>query len=58
MQMCMIFTGMFLAYLAAPILFSRFGLAPVIVVSGAASLLSGLVGLGFFIWRRSAASAA
>jgi len=58
MQMCVIFTGMFLAYLVAPALFGRFGLAPVIIASGAASMASGFAGLGFFIWRRSAASAA
>jgi hypothetical protein len=58
MQMCVIFTGMLLAYLAAPTLFATVGLGQTIVASGAASALSGVLGLGFFLWRRTAASAA
>jgi len=56
--MCVMFAGMFLAYLAAPLLFGRFGIGPTIIGAGAASVLSGLAGLGFFVWRRTAASAA
>jgi DHA3 family macrolide efflux protein-like MFS transporter len=58
MQMCVVFAGMFLAYLAAPLLFGWFGLGPTIIASGVATVLSGLVGVGFFAWRRAAASAA
>ena len=56
--MCVMFAGMFLAYLAAPLLFSRFGIGPTIIGAGAASVLSGVAGVGFFVWRRTAASAA
>jgi len=57
-SMCVAFAGMFLAYLAAPALFGLFGVGPTIVASGVASVLSGVAGLGFFAWRRTAASAA
>lgn len=56
--MCVVFAGMFLAYLAAPALFGAIGIGPTIVLSGIASVLSGLAGLVFFVWRRTAASAA
>jgi len=58
MQMCVEFAGMFAAYLAAPMLFGLFGTGPTIVAFGFASVVSGLVGLGFFAWRRTATSAA
>ena len=58
MQMCVVFAGMFAAYLAAPALFGLFGLAPTIVAAGAATVLSGLAGLGFFAWRRYGGAAA
>ena len=56
--MCVVFAGMLLAYLAAPMLFGSFGIGPTIVGAGVASVLSGIAGLGFFAWRRTAASAA
>ena len=58
MQMCVEFAGMAAAYLAAPALFARFGLAPTIMASGAAAMLSGLAGVGFFAWRRFGRAAA
>ena len=58
MQMCVIFTGMLLAYAAAPTLYACFGLRATIVASGIASALSGVAGLAFFAWRRMAPSAA
>ena len=57
MQMCVEYAGMFAAYLAAPALFDLIGLAPTIILSGIASVLVGLAGLGFFAWRRAAAGA-
>ena len=57
MQMCVEYAGMFAAYLAAPALFDLIGLAPTIILSGIASVLVGLAGLGFFTWRRAAAGA-
>jgi len=58
MQMCVEFAGMFAAYLAAPALFDLVGTGPTIVAFGFASVVSGVAGLGFFAWRRTAASAA
>lgn len=58
MQMCVEFAGMFAVYLAAPTLFGLFGLAPTIMGAGAATMLSGLVGIGFFAWRRYGGAAA
>jgi DHA3 family macrolide efflux protein-like MFS transporter len=58
MQMCVTFAGMFLAYLMAPALFGRFGLAPTIVASGIAAVMTGLAGLAFFAWRRYGGAAA
>ncbi len=54
LQMCSIFGGLLLAYASAPTLYFWFGLAPVIMASGAATVASGLVGLGLLITRRSA----
>ena len=55
--MCVVFAGMFLAYLVAPALFGLFGIGPTIMASGAAAALSGVAGLGFFVWRLSVAGA-
>jgi hypothetical protein len=58
MQMCVAFAGMFLAYLMAPLLFAHIGLATTIMASGVATIVSGLIGLGFFAWRRHGGAAA
>ena len=58
MQMCTVSAGMFAAYLAAPLLFAWFGLAPTIVAAGAATMTTGLIGLCFFAWRRYGGAAA
>lgn len=44
-QMCAVFSGLLLAYLAAPSLYGAFGLAPVVAGSGAACLGVGCIGL-------------
>jgi hypothetical protein len=43
--MCAVFGGMLLGYLAAPILFGIFGIAPIITAAGALTVLSGIAGL-------------
>ncbi|GGF00045.1 MFS transporter [Aliidongia dinghuensis] len=56
MRMCVEFAGMFLGYLAAPVLFDHLGLATTIMGLGAATMLAGLAGIGFFAWRRYGAA--
>ncbi|WP_213769146.1 MFS transporter [Caballeronia sp. dw_19] len=51
LQMCAVFTGLLLAYLAAPGLFGWFGYAPVIVASGVCTLAAGIVGIGLIAHR-------
>lgn len=45
LQMCAVFGGSLIGYLAAPSLFAAFGLAPMIATLGAVTLATGLVGL-------------
>jgi hypothetical protein len=51
LQMCAVFSGLLLAYLAAPGLFGRFGLAPVIMTSGVVTFAAGLAGIGLLGYR-------
>ena len=53
LQMCSVFSGLFLAYMIAPSLYGWFGLAPVIVAAGALTFATGLVGLGLVLVRRA-----
>ena len=48
LQMSAVVLGLLLAYLAAPTLFAWFGSAPVIMAAGAATLLTGCVGIFLF----------
>lgn len=57
LQMCSVFSGLFLAYMIAPSLFGWFGLAPVIMAAGALIFATGLVGLGLVLARRPAPAA-
>ena len=57
LQMCSVFSGLFLAYMIAPSLFGWFGLAPVIMAAGALTFATGLVGLFLVLARRSQAAA-
>jgi MFS transporter, DHA3 family, macrolide efflux protein len=52
LQMCAIFSGVLVAYLISPSLFGWFGLAPVIMAGGAATLAIGLAGMGLAMWKR------
>ncbi|HEV2674273.1 MAG TPA: MFS transporter [Aliidongia sp.] len=56
LQMCSVFSGLLVAYLVAPSLFGRFGLAPVIMASGGVTFAAGLLGLGLILARRPAAA--
>jgi hypothetical protein len=56
LQMCAIFSGLLIAYLAAPSLFGWFGLAPVIAAAGAATFVTGLLGLGLLLRQRGRAA--
>lgn len=49
LQMCAVFSGLLLAYLAAPSLFNWFGFAPVIMGAGTATFAAGLAGLVFLL---------
>lgn len=53
LQMCSVFSGLFLAYMIAPSLYGWFGLAPVIMAAGALTFATGLVGLGLVLVRRA-----
>lgn len=53
LQMCSVFSGLLLAYLMAPALFGRFGLAPVIMGAGAFTFATGLVGVVLMLTRRT-----
>ncbi|MET0746513.1 MAG: MFS transporter [Microvirga sp.] len=57
LQMCAVFGGLLAGYLAGPGLFGIFGLGPIITAVGAATLLTGLVGLvlAWVLARRAAA---
>jgi len=52
LQLCAIFAGQLLAYLAAPSLFGWIGLAPSIMAAGALAFASGLA--GFFLRQKDA----
>ncbi len=52
LRMCASFTGLLLAYLAAPTLFAWFGLRPVIMAAGALALVNGAIGVALFGGRR------
>ncbi len=51
LQMCAVFSGLLIAYLAAPSLFGWFGYAPVITASGGVTLAVGMAGLGLLALR-------
>jgi len=53
LQMCAVFAGLLLAYLAAPALFGCFGLKPVIIASGAATVAVGLCGMLYLLRRQT-----
>jgi hypothetical protein len=54
LQMCAVYCGLLVAYLAAPSLFGLFGLAPVIMGAGALTFVTGLVGIGLMRMRSRA----
>ena len=51
-QMCSVFAGLLAAYLVAPTLFDRFGLAPMIMAAGAMTFAMGLLGFALFLRPR------
>lgn len=50
--MCAIFLGLSLAYLISPTVFAWFGIAPSIMGAGAATVMSGLLGVGLLLWKQ------
>lgn len=57
LQMCAIFAGLLLAYLAAPALYGLFGLAPVIIAAGTLTVATGLAGAAGLLLHRHRATA-